>query len=320
MRKLICFALICLPCICIAQLKWRNVDSLFQPLPPAVHVFFSNDTIDGKPFIGYYVEADLHNRQLKFTTDTTAGRRLTPSQFYERNNAPLVVVNCTFFEFVHNRNLNLVMRDRRLLAHNMNTHALRGRDTLKFAHVFSSAIGINRKGNADVAWTFTDSSKRWPYAMQSPLNASVDSSSIWRLHNAKAYTSLSGRSLKKWKMNVAVGGGPVLLQDGDIKITNNEERKFGGRAINDKHPRTAMGYTKNGKLIILAIQGRFPGVAEGATLKQQAEILKDIGCTEALNLDGGGSSCLLVNGKETIRPSDPQGQRPVPAVFIIRQR
>ena len=81
-----------------------------------------------------------------------------------------------------------------------------------------------------------------------------------------------------------------------------------------------MGYTKKGKLIILIIQGRFPGIAEGATLEQEAKILKDLKCVEALNLDGGGSSCMLVNGKETIKPSDKEGQRAVPAVFIIRSK
>jgi len=39
-----------------------------------------------------------------------------------------------------------------------------------------------------------------------------------------------------------------------------------------------------------------------------------------LNLDGGGSSCMLVNGKETIKPSDKEGQRAAPAVFIIKKR
>jgi exopolysaccharide biosynthesis protein len=121
-------------------------------------------------------------------------------------------------------------------------------------------------------------------------------------------------------MNTAVGGGPVLLQNGEVKITNDEELKFGGKAINDKHPRTTMGYTTDGKLIILVIQGRTPGKAEGATLIQEANMLKDIGCWEALNLDGGGSSCLLLNGKETIKPSDPNGQRPIPAVFMIRTK
>jgi exopolysaccharide biosynthesis protein len=123
----------------------------------------------------------------------------------------------------------------------------------------------------------------------------------------------------RWKMITAVGGGPVLMQNGEIRITNNEELKFAGKAINDKHPRTAMGYTKDGKLIILMIEGRNT-VAHGATLGQEAQILKDLGCWEALNLDGGGSSCMLVNGKETIKTSDKEGQRAVPAVFIIKKK
>ena len=45
-------------------------------------------------------------------------------------------------------------------------------------------------------------------------------------------------------------------------------------------------------------------MAEGASLNQLAQIFKKLGCLEALNLDGGGSSCMLVNGKETIKPSD----------------
>jgi exopolysaccharide biosynthesis protein len=129
---------------------------------------------------------------------------------------------------------------------------------------------------------------------------------------------LSRSKKRKWKMETAIGGGPNLLKQGEIFITNNDEKMFGGKAINDKHPRTAMGYTKDGKLIILAVEGRFPGKAEGATLPQEAQMLKEIGCWEALNLDGGGSSCLLVNGKPTIKPSDKEGQRAVPAVFIIR--
>jgi exopolysaccharide biosynthesis protein len=115
------------------------------------------------------------------------------------------------------------------------------------------------------------------------------------------------------------GRGPVLLQNGEIKITNNEELKFAGKAINDKHPRTAMGYTPDGKLIILMIEGRNKN-AGGATLTQEAQIFKDLGCREALNLDGGGSSCMLVNGKETIKVSDAVGQRGVPAVFIIKNK
>jgi exopolysaccharide biosynthesis protein len=122
---------------------------------------------------------------------------------------------------------------------------------------------------------------------------------------------------KWWKMRTAVGGGPVLIHEGRIWITNKEEQLF---AAGDLAPRTAMGYTKDGHLIVLAVQGRRPGVADGATLEELAKMLLDLRCHEALNLDGGGSSSMLVNGKETIRPSDKEGERPVPAVFLIRQK
>jgi hypothetical protein len=186
-----------------------------------------------------------------------------------------------------------------------------------------SAIGISKKRNADVAWLFTDSSLKDAYAIQTPMEAIKDSISKLSFENAVYLTSIvthqgASPTLQKWgKINAAVGGGPVLLQSGNIKITNNEELKFAGKAIDDKHPRTAMGYTQDNKLIILVVQGRFPGISEGATLRQEAKILQDLGCREALNLDGGGSSCLLVNGKETIKPSDAAGQRSVPAVFLI---
>ena len=119
-------------------------------------------------------------------------------------------------------------------------------------------------------------------------------------------------------MQTAVGGGPVLVQNNKVQVSNNEERKFFGKAINDRHPRTAIGYTNNNKIIILVAEGRSE-TASGLTLTQEAQILKDLGCKEALNLDGGGSSCMIVNGKQTNSPSDKEGERAVPSVFIIEK-
>lgn len=309
----------------LAQLKWQNVDSLFQPLPSSVHVYRTTDSLDGKPNIAYYVIADLKDKNLEFTVDTTYKRRLTPAKFYEKNNQPLVVVNTTFFSFATNQNLNVVIKDGRLVGYNIHTIPGRGKDTLTYRHTFGSAIGISKKRKADVAWLYTDSSKRYSLSLigsliwkDSSVKPSFDSLYYYNKYIIGHVGEQSG--LFKWKMKTAVGGGPVLLQEGEIKITNNEELKFAGKAIDDKHPRTAMGYTKDNKLIILVVEGRNPGKAEGATLTQQAQIFKDLGCWEALNLDGGGSSCMLVNGKETIKVSDAAGQRPVPAVFIIRKK
>lgn len=303
---------------CSAQVKWINTDTAFGALPGGVHVFKTTDSIDGKPFIAYYAEARLKDKGLKFTADTTYKRRLTPKMFFEKNEQPLLVVNCTFFNFDKNQNLNVVIKDGKLVSYNVHTIPGRGKDTFTYRHPFVSALGITKKRKADVAWIQADTGTTYAYASQRVLPNYKDS--VPQLLLAKIlFDTTYFNNLELWKMKTAVGGGPVLLQNGEIEITNNEELKFTGKAIEDKHPRTCMGYTADGRLIIMVIQGRSADAA-GATLVQEAQLLKDLGCVEALNLDGGGSSCMLINGKETIKVSDKEGERPVPAVFIIKTR
>jgi exopolysaccharide biosynthesis protein len=256
------------------------------------------------------IKAKDHAKQ--FFVDTASRRRLTPSQYFNRNEQPLIVVNCSFFEFVQSRNVNLIVQNNKMVGYDTPAVSRKGKDTMTYVHTLGSAFGIFKNGKMDIAFNYNDSGLATPFVMQSVYTPMIDS--VRRLNIN--HPSLSG--LKPWKVKHAFGGGPVLVQDGQVKISNNEEKKFAGKAIADKHPRTAIGYTKDGTMIILAIQGRMKGLAEGATLPQMAKIMVDLGCVEAMNLDGGGSSCLLINGKETIKPSDPTGQRPVPAVLVIK--
>ena len=298
-----------------AQLKWKNVDSLFQPLPDNLHVFFTNDSLEGKPNIAYYISAPLKDKEFLFTLDTTLYRRLTPTQYFEKNNQPLLVMNCTFFEFKNNTNVSAAIKNGKLVGFNVHSIAGKGKDTLTYYHSLGSALGIDKNRNASIAWLYTDSSKKYAFASNTVIKNFKDS-----IPNLSYKTITSSNNLYKWKMQTAVGGGPVLLKNASIQITNKEEIKFSSKTgLTDKHPRTAMGYTNDGQLIMVVIQGRFPAKAEGATLVQEAQIFKDLGCIEALNLDGGGSSCLLINGKQTIAPSDKEGQRPVPCVFMIQK-
>lgn len=316
------FPLPLVPCLLLtclqgsAQLTWQQVDSLYQPLPASVHVYKTTDPLDGSPNIAYYLEADLADKTLLFAALEKTDKRYTPAQIFEQEKHPLVIVNGSFFSYTTNRSLNVVMNKSRMLAQN----ALVRKDsaTGQWYYLTRGALGISKNRKADVGWIFTDSAKRWPYVLlQGPSTAT--GKSIHPHMQDLQWNNLTGATTRyrKWKMETAIGGGPVLLQNGHILITSKEEWLF----IKDagvKHPRTAIGYTANGKLLILVIQGRFKGVAEGASLEQEALIFKQLGCYEAVNLDGGGSSCLLVNGKETITPSDKEGQRPVPSVFMIR--
>lgn len=294
------------------QSNWKDVSSQFGKLPTSIKVLKSDDLLDGAPSIMFIatIKAKYHAKQ--FFVDTTFRRRLTPSQYFTRNEQPFVVVNCSFFEFVQNRNVNLIVQNNKMVGYDTPAVSRKGKDTMTYVHTLGSAFGIFKNGKMDIAFNYNDSGMAVPFIMQSVYTPMIDS--VRRLNIN--HPSLSG--LKPWKVKHAFGGGPVLVQDGQVKISNNEEKKFAGKAIIDKHPRTAIGYTKEGTMIILAVQGRMKGLAEGATLPQMAKIMVDLGCVEAMNLDGGGSSCMLVNGKETIKPSDPSGQRPVPAVLVIK--
>ena len=323
-KKIIfCIFLNCIFFCVDAQAKWINLDSLYQPLPFSFHIYKSTDSLDGKPNVMYYAVADIKDKNLKFTTDTTYKRRLTPAKFYKKNNRPLLVVNCSFFSFATNQNLNIVVKDGKILSYNEESIPAKEHDTVTYFHSFFGALGISKNRKADVAWIYTDSSSKYPYASQFAIPSIRDSIANptlgYILRNTKSFVGergTSSSSFSKWEMQTVIGGGPVLLQNGEINISNNFERKFAGRAINNHEPRTAMGYTKDHKLIILVCEGRSKNAA-GLTLIQLAQILKNLGCVEALNLDGGGSSCMLINGKTINNPSGGGVMRPVPYVFLI---
>ena len=294
------------------QTNWKDVSNDFGKLPASINVLKSDELLDGSPSIMYIATIKAKDHAKQFFVDTASRRRLTPSQYFNRNDQPAVVVNCSFFEFVQNRNVNLIVQNNKMVGYDTPAVSRKGKDTMTYVHTLGSAFGIFKNGKMDIAFNYNDSGMAVPLVLQSVYTPMVDS--VRRLNIN--HPSLA--ALKPWKVKHAFGGGPVLVQDGQVKISNNEEKKFAGKAIADKHPRTAIGYTKDGTMIILAIQGRMKGLAEGATLPQMAKIMVDLGCVEAMNLDGGGSSCLLINGKETIKPSDPTGQRPVPAVLVIK--
>jgi uncharacterized membrane protein (UPF0136 family) len=299
--------------------QWKDVSESFGLKTESIKLFEWQGNYNDSAFRAYYVKINTKDKQVTINTDTTLYRRLTPMQFYNRLQSPTVVVNASFFEFKNNTNLNVIVKDGKVVAYNLNSMLNKGKDTFTYTHVLASAIGMKKNGflknnnELDVAYTFTDSSIKNVYYQSTPLAPFKDSNAKLTLNHSRL------QNLSPWKVSWAVGGGPVLIRDNQISISNEQERKFTGKAILDRHPRTAMGYTKDGDLIILAIQGRMKGIAVGATLGETASLLLNLGCIEGLNLDGGGSSCLLVNGKKTIKPSDPTGERPVPAILYVNQ-
>lgn len=105
-----------------------------------------------------------------------------------------------------------------------------------------------------------------------------------------------------------MGGGPYLVRNGVISV-DWQAAGFKSSFANNRHPRTAVGRTAAGDVWWVTVDGR-SGISPGATLGEMARIMKRLGCVEAINLDGGGSTTLSVAGRSMNRPSD-GGERAV---------
>ncbi len=116
----------------------------------------------------------------------------------------------------------------------------------------------------------------------------------------------------------AVGGFPELLQAGEpvSDLGTAERASFGAT----RHPRTAVGYDpRRGRLWLVVVDGRQSSYSVGMSLPELAGLMKALGASEALNLDGGSSSVMIVEGRIQSHPSDPNGERPVVnALAVVR--
>lgn len=125
---------------------------------------------------------------------------------------------------------------------------------------------------------------------------------------------------EKWRRAYNIlGAGPQLIKNGKIAITNVQE-KITPAFVNDGHPRTAIARLASGKLLLMTIDGRQPGESIGMSLTTLADILIELGAVEAINLDGGGSTTMVIHNKIVNRPSDQTGERPVSDAILVFPR
>lgn len=106
-----------------------------------------------------------------------------------------------------------------------------------------------------------------------------------------------------------MGGNPAVVRAGTIADAD------GIGAYYERNPRTAVGFTADGRALLLVVDGGQPGYSVGMTLRELAEVMVRLGAVEALNLDGGGSTIMVVNGQPVTRP--PGAERPVANALLV---
>lgn len=115
---------------------------------------------------------------------------------------------------------------------------------------------------------------------------------------------------------------PDVMQAGPLLVSDKKAIPIvADPGMAARHPRTAIGLNRE-QVLFLVADGRHPGHADGLSLVELAWLMRQIGCTDALNLDGGGSSTLWAHGAVRNYPSDNrrfdhEGERSVANVILI---
>jgi hypothetical protein len=114
-----------------------------------------------------------------------------------------------------------------------------------------------------------------------------------------------------------VGGLPRIIRDGRISV-EWEKENIRENFSTTRHPRTGVGYTKDmQKLYLMVVDGRQPGYSVGMTLTEFAAYMLKWDTYQGINLDGGGSSTMVIDGEIANNPSDQDGERPVANALLV---
>ena len=267
----------------IPAMQWHPMESVNAELPVAVRVFSGEDP--DFPLRAWYVSVSPGDDAVRaevLLSEDASDRRQRVSTFASGTGA-CVAVNGGFFSMERTPafHAGLLVVDGVIEAPATRSVV---RDDIRY-QTARAALGFGADG-FEIAWVTSRDGElqAWP---EPPA------------HEPGNPAELDGEGVP-WLVEDAVGAGPSLVSNGEVSVTTDEEVFFGS-AIPDTHPRTAAGITADGELLLVLVDGRQPA-SRGVDLEELAALMVGIGAETALNLDGGGSSSLVVNGRLLNRP------------------
>lgn len=270
---------------------WKKLD---LGLPQGLTVFEGLGTnFDGHPMKAWYARLAKNHAGLAIkAVQSTSEYKRDLTSTLARSAGAVLAVNSAYFwiKELPSRSGSIVVSGGKVMGH-PRTSATRNGKTFPLLH---GAFGVKRDGTYDFSWVTELDGK--PFAYPVPLP-----SSELLVPPPASQTFPAGG--KVWDVWEGVGAGPMLVRNGVFCLTDTEE-KFGPTHASRRHPRTAVGVTGAQNLIFFVVDGRQPEYSMGMSLAELAQTMLDLGCRDALNLDGGGSSAFVVQGNLLNKPSD----------------
>lgn len=225
----------------------------------------------------------------------SADRNTSKGIGFNKNNTPIIGDVTVDSKFIYNNEVYNIE------AINKN----RGTNSLNlYTYDFANTTGVNNQGYEVVLRSKNDiasvrvgedivaevvqvrSGKEATKIEEGIIVLSASGSKVELLKNIElgSEIKISTRITEGWEnINVTIGGNSILLKNGEV--VENLDKNIA--------PRTAVGITSDNNIMLFTVDGRNPGVSEGVNLNELSYMMKEAGCVEAINLDGGGSTTII---------------------------
>jgi exopolysaccharide biosynthesis protein len=151
----------------------------------------------------------------------------------------------------------------------------------------------------------------------SPL-AELDAGAVLRIE--RQYASRHGTAADLWAQATHVIGGAGLLMRDGRRVEGWQDEDIRAGFDTERHPRTVIGVDRSGTIWLITVDGRNPSLSLGMTFRELQGLASRLELQDALNLDGGGSTTMVVKGQVVNHPSDAAGPRKVSDSLLVFAR
>jgi hypothetical protein len=288
--------------------SWKKVTTLMSGFPTGIQVYLSKAPVNGKQTVAYITVFDL-KAGLKLKPVLARVNKKLTDLYNESSGVKYAGINGGFFGT--NVSYSLSMYNGVIDAINIKSLNRSYSGSNVPYYPTRAALGITENGMPDVTWIYhVGAGNGIVFAYPQPANNQLNSAPLV----VPSATFPAGGVV--WNVKTAIGGSPMLIKDNIINISDGEELIVIDN--NSSRARSAIGYTADQKIVMLAVEGNNVTGGAGFTLAELAQMMKDLGCIGAINLDGGGSTSMVVNGLPTIKPSDGPERGVMTALLVVK--
>lgn len=285
-------------------ISWTDISSNYQNLPEGVKLFKGER--QSPALKAWYLEVDMKKANIgvrPYVSKSPLGKEGITT-FVPSYNA-VAGINGGYFDTQGSTSYSAVVYPGSVLSKNIASVVRDG----KTYHLTRSFFGIKETREMSVDWIYHFGNNVTDiYTFSVPTNNQQGTP-------APAPSITQGNPY--YELLVGIGGGPTLVKNGMVNITYDQEVFWGsGVGYSNQDPRTAVGFTNDEHVIMLVADGR-QAASSGLSLPELAQVMISLGCVEAMNLDGGGSTQMAVGNQLINLPEGSTIQRPIPNMLAV---